>query len=517
MFRAILVAWILAAAALAAQTVEGRVVNAATGAGIPGVRIVVFPIPGAPADGYSATTDAQGRFRIEGLEEGAYSARYAATGFHPIPEPGSRLPPFPVAGGAEPVRLEVKMQPLGKLSGRVLDATGKPVPNAGLWLVGEDRWCMPPTCSPRTIATKANDKGEYAIADLVPGPWLLSAAAPSSWGAPESRDDRRLGWAQTFYPGVTGPQAAEAIMVRPGGELWNLDIKLAAVPVQRIRGRVLDVRGDPVPKASVALGKGFGPALTQDTDSDGAFEFAAVVDDEWRLSAAVNQGGVKLRGAQSVEIKDRDLEKVDLWLTAPFTLHGKIVMEVPEGTPAPQPPLIDFVLVSGATLLSDGGGDSIPALSDDGNLTAPDVYPGLYQIETLTDSPAPYYLDSIRLGNQDARGWVSILSDAQPLTITYKLGGGTVRGNIEGCGAGNVLLIPRDPALRRHAFIYITTCGQNGRFEFPAVRPGEYYGLAIAEVPSAAMFQDGVLLRQAVRVTVDANQSTSADIRLIAR
>jgi len=241
-----------------------------------------------------------------------------------------------------------------------------------------------------------------------------------------------------------------------------------------------------------------------------------VVDDQWRLSAAVDQAGVKLRATQSVEIKGRDLE-IELRLTAPFTLRGKIVMEVPEGTPAPEPPPIDLMLVSGAASLSDGGGGSVPAPSDEDNLTVRDVYPGLYQIETLTDSPAPYYLDSIRLGDQDALGWVSILSDAQPLTITYKLGGGTVRGTIEGCGAGHVLLIPQDPARRRHAFIRITTCGQNGRFEFRAVRPGEYYGFAIAEVPFAAMLQDGALLKQASRVTVDANESTAADIRLIAR
>jgi hypothetical protein len=40
-------------------------------------------------------------------------------------------------------------------------------------------------------------------------------------------------------------------------------------------------------------------------------------------------------------------------------------------------------------------------------------------------------------------------------------------------------LIPQDPALRRDGFVRLTSCGQNGRFEITAVRPGEYYGLAI--------------------------------------
>jgi hypothetical protein len=63
-----------------------------------------------------------------------------------------------------------------------------------------------------------------------------------SWNPPEPRDDRKLGWAQTFYPGVTDPQLAAEVMVRPGVDLWNLDIKLAAVPVHRISGVLLDLR-----------------------------------------------------------------------------------------------------------------------------------------------------------------------------------------------------------------------------------------------------------------------------------
>jgi len=175
LLRATLLASIYASAALAAQTVEGHMVNAATGAGIPGIRVRLLPAGDSPGrfsetgKVYSTATDAQGHFRIEGVEDGAYSPRYVATGFAPIPETGSLAPPFPEVAGGEPVRLEIKMQPLGKLSGRVLDAAGKPVPNAGLWLVGPSRY-----------QSKANEKGEYSVTNLDSGPWLLSAAAPSS-------------------------------------------------------------------------------------------------------------------------------------------------------------------------------------------------------------------------------------------------------------------------------------------------------------------------------------------------
>jgi hypothetical protein len=512
----ILAMGILAATASASQIVEGQVVNAATGAGVPGVKIRIFAAGEAPADGYSATTDLQGRFRIEGVEAGAYRARYAASGFSPVPLSGALAPLFPVPGGGEPVHLEIKMQPLGKISGRVLDAAGKLVPKAELWLIGEDKWCLPPECHPDHRQSKSGENGEFSFTDLVPGPWLLSANAPPSWNPPQSSGDERLGWTQTFYPGVTAPELVQTVILRPGGEQWSTDIKLAAAPVRRIRGRLLDVHGDPVPQASVELGKSFGPILTEKTGSDGGFEFASVIDGEWRLRAAVDKDAVKLKAVQAVQVKNHDLENIELRLTAPFSLPGKIIMEVPQGAPVPQSPPIDMGLVPGAPLLTNEPGGFLVIPTGGSDLTVPNVYPGSCQVQFLTDSPVPYFLDSIRLGDQDALGTFSIPSAALPLTITYKLGGGTVRGTVEGCGSSHVFLIPQDPALRRNGFIRIAGCDQNGRFEFPAVRPGEYYGLATATEPRsfAALSVEGGLLKQAGKLTVRPNESTSADIRL---
>jgi hypothetical protein len=415
------------------------------------------------------------------------------------------------------------MQPMGKLSGRVMDPAGKPVPDASIWLVWEDRWCKPPACFPFRRQLKAGQKGEYSVTDLeIPGTWLLSATAPLSWKPPEPRGDQWLGWAQTFYPGVTDPQLAEAVMVRPEGEVLDLDFKLVAAPAHRIRGRILDFRGTPVPKASVALAKGFGSNLTQVTDADGTFEFPTVLDGDWRLSAAVNRDGIKLMAAQSVEIRGRDLDNVELRLASPFAVRVKIVTEHAEGTVLPKPPGIDVVLISGAPLLSDEADAYRPAESVGGDLTIRNIYPGSYEIQPVGDS-SPYYLDSIRVGAQDALGSeASILSNAEPLTLVYKLGGGTVRGTVEACRGGRVFLIPQDRGLRGAALLRVTGCDQNDRFEFAAVRPGEYNEVAVAwngppMLSYAAVLADGDLLKRASRVTVLNNESTSAVISLIPR
>ncbi len=511
MFRIVLAAGILANAALASQAIEGRVLNAVTGAGVAGATVRIFPADGPPSNGHSTSTDSEGRFRLESFAEGAYRAMYAAVGFLPLPDPGEMPCPFTVGRGSEPMRLEVKLQPLAKISGRVLDAGGQPVPNAGIWLVRQEKWCMPPACHPYHRQAKSRENGEFTVIDLLPGPWLVAAAAPPSWNPPEARGGEQLAWAETFYPGVTDPELAEAVLLRPGGEQWNAEIKLAAAPTHRLRGRVVDAHREPASGASVTLGKGFGPVFTQVTKSDGTFEFTAV-DDQWYLAAASEKGGTRLAAALPVELRKRDRENVELELAAPFPLRAAIVTETAEGAPAPPLPIVDAGLVADTGMMSEGPGGFLAVRSDG---TVRDVYPGSYRLQLLTDSPAPYYLDSIRLGARDALGTVSLTSAAQPLTITYKLGGGSVRGTVDACGAAHVFLIPQEPALRRDGFIRIAACDRDGRFEFSAVRPGEYYGLALVKDPqSFTALADDRALGQAAKVTVRSNENTTAGIPL---
>jgi len=535
--RVILIGSMLAAVDGAAQTVDGHVVNSVTGFDIPGVAVNLVR---AGQVAYSATTDSQGHFRIEPVEAGIYTANYTARGFWSIPnflldedferecgrcflaERGAQ--PFPVTAGGGPVRLEVKMPPRGTISGRVLDYAGEPVPNAGLQFYWGENWvCKMPSCSGISRQAKTNEKGEYSLTDLdVPGAWLLSAIAPSSWKPPESRDDQPLDWAQTFYPGVADPQLSVRVMVRLGVEISNLDIKLATVPVHRIRGVVLDISGYPVPKASVTLAKRIGsPALNRNTRSDGTFEFEAVAEGEWRISAKVDQGDVQLWAAQWVQLKAHDLENLELRPAAPFAIQGKIVIEAPQGVPAPEPPSVILAFNAGAPgLAGPPAGAFLTATADaKSNLRIQNVYPGRYQI-LPGPAPPPYYLDSIRIGGYDALGsGAEITSGDGPLTVAYKLGGGTVRGQVENCAAGTVRLLPRDKAMWRPGFVLFAACDSNDRYEITAVRPGEYYAIAIAgDSPTpwyATMWDDEGLVKNASTVTVRAGENSSADLRAI--
>lgn len=322
-----------------------------------------------------------------------------------------------------------------------------------------------------------------------------------------------MGWAQTFYPGATDPELGTRLVVPPGGDLWNIDIKLKTLPVHGVRGVVLDTEGNPV-RATVIMGSGFGPSLQQETTGEGTFEFPSVPEGEWRLSARAERNSVKLWASLTLRVKDRDSDPLELRLTAPFSLRGVMV-----GAKVAQPPDI-LIEDAGGPRLEDTPRASIGTNDGKGGFTFKDIYPGMHRVMVLDAYPRSYYLDSVTVGTVDGLGpSVPILSSAQPVTITYKQDGGSVRGKVEGCGKGRVLLIPADSGLQLSAFARGAECGLNGQFQFDAVRPGEYYGLAFdgnGEVPNLATFRDQDKLRRlAAPVTVRAGEAATAEIRLV--
>src|SRR5215472_16230088 len=95
----------VAAVCAVAQTVEGSVFDAATGAGVGGVKVEL--LKGATAF-YETATDGGGRFRIDNVREGDYAARYQSPDYWLTAGP-SDYRYFHVA--ADPVKLEVRLMP----------------------------------------------------------------------------------------------------------------------------------------------------------------------------------------------------------------------------------------------------------------------------------------------------------------------------------------------------------------------------------------------------------------------
>lgn len=487
----------------AAQTVEGTVTGMPNGAAIAGAHVTLMQ---GGRGVYSGASDAEGRFRIRDIKPGVYIPQYTADGYF-FPGGPAFAPPIEVGRGGT-LRIEGRMMPTGSVAMRVVDARGDPVKGATVQITGT-----------QTIFTsRTGDDGRFERKDVFPGNYTIAVSPPAGLKPPEPdpQTHEPRSWARTFYPGVAKAAQAAQVSVIPGGGIGELTLKLQAVTAHAVRGVVKQADGTPAPKIVVSVEQILpdrpskdlaNPATTRD---DGSFEIAGLPDGEWRLVAdtIVNP---RLRATRWIEIAGRDLDRVELRLSAPFLVHGRVLMETRQGVPPAKPPVLALVRnVRGMTAFPDLALQGRP--DAEGRFAIAGVYPDVYSIQASA-APSGYYLDAIKLGDTPARRNEEFLAEPPEVTIVYKSDGGSVHGHAEKCGA--VMLAPADAALRRPGFLERAVCDPSGGFAFGTVRPGEYYAIALATIWSTLPLDDVYLAREQ-KITVRAGETTRADLHVIA-
>lgn len=511
-----------------AQSVEGSVFDASTGNAIAGVKVELLR---ATTPFYETTTDGGGRFFFDNIPENDYAVRYQSTDYFLTVGP-TDYRSFRVAAGS-PVKLEARLMPWSRISGRVVDARGNGVANARLEVTGSGMVANGRTYlrtswggggggqltdapAGMTHMGKTDARGKFEV-QLMPGAYGLSVVPPPDLKAPGPA----LAWMRTYYPGATSADGATKIVALPGGEVADIELKLLAVPTHAVRGVALYPNGTPAPGVAITQGE---PARSTSVKSgpDGAFEFPAVAEGEWRFVAEQQSGSEKLRATEWIEVPRHDLENVKLRLVAPLTLRGKVIMEAPKDGPSPRAGNLILGVRGGrreADLGLLGGGLWAAIITPDarGDFLVEDAYPGVYRLPSaLQPPPLPYYLDAVRVGDADLVSQEAEISSDVSITIVYKTDGGSVNGKAEGCASGGVLLAPADPALQRRGFSHSGACDSRDHYEIRAVRPGEYYVLAFAgngPVPAV----DQTLLKQATKLSVRAGTASTADVRTVTR
>jgi hypothetical protein len=513
-----------------AQTVEGTVLDAATGSGIAGVKVELLK-GGTPF--YETATDGAGTFHFFDVKEGDYAARYQSPDYWLTAGP-SDYRYFHVAGDT-PTKLSARLMPWSKISGRVVDTRGHPVANAPIELTGSGMVVSGRTYlrtswggggggqlserSPSMAFRGTTDgKGNFEVG-VMPGAYGLSVLAPPDLKPPDPEPDTPpLAWTRSYYPGVASAEAASKIVVPPGANVPGIELKLLAVPARTVRGVVLHPDGSPAPKASIQRWEGM--HLSESASKpDGTFELAGVAEGECRLLAQSQAGGVKLRAVEFIEIKGNDLENVKLRLAPPLSIRGKVVVETPNGGPSLQMHPLSLAFHNGSGRDDDFGFLAGMLINPNprGEFVVQDAYPGVYGVAPMLQAPnPPYYLDAIRAGEADLAAQDVEIAFDTTITVVYKADGGQVSGKAESCASGGVLLVPADPALLHRGFSKSGPCDANDHYEVRAVRPGDYYALAFAGNGPAAPVDES-MLKQAVKVTVRSGEVSAADLKTITR
>ena len=215
----------------------GRVVHARTREPVVGAEVRAFPEDLHGRHHQAVNTDADGAFRVPGLEGGNWivEARLGRLVGRAAP---ARVSPLHSTAG-----LEVRLEPAAVLAGRVRDVAGGPLPS-GLSVM---------TARPDTRVsthTPVREDGTFRLEGVPPGSYQLTAA---------SGDGHR---------GFLNVDVATQ-------DLAGLEI-LVAAPIT-VDGRVVDASGGPVAGARVVIRTAGGEAVSwgrgriEITDSTGAF------------------------------------------------------------------------------------------------------------------------------------------------------------------------------------------------------------------------------------------------------
>jgi len=210
--------------------------NIAPGSPVANIKIML--------DGMSrnleTTTDVEGRYRFNGLPPGAYDIK-AVMPPHLAPVKDASKANVVERGCAE---VDFYTQADGRISGRVFDVQGQPVPKMRVDLVLAE---LENERHPQALWAYADETGRYELKSIPPGRYYLGIRL-------DSIRDPDFPYPRTYYPSVQETAKAEVIEISEGERLKNHDIHLPQPLAERtIEGVVAWPDGQPAAGASVSL------------------------------------------------------------------------------------------------------------------------------------------------------------------------------------------------------------------------------------------------------------------------
>lgn len=312
-----------------------------------------------------ATTDSDGRYKLEDVPAGKYSlAPFAPTLVSSSLAAGSEVT---VTDGSTTENVDFSLLPGGVITGKVTDNDGRPVIGERIALKAMDD---PTSSVPRSMAMmnavsgggrmySTDDRGVYRIFGLRPGRYLVSTGSDIDMFSAlfKFRPKRQ----QTFYPGVTDEAKAKQVQVTGGSEATGIDIQFNSDRGFAVSGRVSDAsRNTPVAHAMIAYSKsravkdrsdddsipdrvlnendwtGALPGGFTTTNEQGEFRFESVVSGSYKLevapTAALTGGSSEFYSdGINFEVKGANVDKLEVKVHRGASISGVVVVENADG------------------------------------------------------------------------------------------------------------------------------------------------------------------------------------------
>jgi RNA polymerase sigma factor (sigma-70 family) len=432
--------------------VSGRVLDGAR-APVPGARVVAFTSDPPSARTLTAYSDAQGRFRVSGLDPG--TASLSATRGAAVADVVTTQ-----VGRDSPATVDLLLTAGATIAGTVRDEAGRPAAGtqvfafAGTAIYGVPRWPQP------TAAADADADGSYTLKGLPSADVVVRACRRG--------DDP--------FTGLLGRQRrpdSVSLSLRAAEKRTGVDLVVLANDL-RIEGRVLDRAGRPVAGAMLqALADGVGAPAPQArtlSQADGQFVIEGLSAGPYTIltlhpAFADHRQDHIAAGARGLELR----------LQRPAGLAGVVVRS--DGRPVTE------YTILGRPLLGPRAGEpelrlawSRPPLRAlvsraDGTFDFPRVSPGVYELDaylpdrtsaslpavTVTEGQQQSGLRLVAGPSASVRGRVIDYRTGRPIAGARAEGRGTASGQVTATtDAAGVFVLEGLPAGRRVDFAVVS-------------------------------------------------------------
>ena len=280
---------------LGTAVITGRVTAADTKRPLRRARVALSGAELA-GQGRSANTDNDGRDEIRDLPAGRFTVSVSRSGYlslqygqRRVLEQGVALE---IADGETIKDIDFVMPRMGVITGRVTDELGDPIANVSVVAMRQRYWDGRRQLVPTGGNIRTDDVGQYRILNLTPGIYYMRATTRETWTVPEGETRRTMGYAPTFFPGVTSAGEAARITVGLGQEVGAIDVSLIPGRAATLSGTAVDSSGRPITNVSLRdeiRGDGFASfssAGEANVSPNGAFIIRNVPPGEYKLVAS---------------------------------------------------------------------------------------------------------------------------------------------------------------------------------------------------------------------------------------
>lgn len=511
----------------ALATLEGMVVKDPGGEPLKKAIIELIGENQEESGNYTATSDAEGHYKITAIQPGRYRFMVERTGY--LEAHGKDRYYMGVTlsfrAGQDVKDQVVHMVPGAVVSGRVLDEDGDPMPNVSITLYRRKR-----TAAGMTFEFdghgQTDDLGEYRVRGLHPGKYyVLASPLPSFQSLVEEHkktDDpaappANLSYVPIFYPNTTDRSAASPIELHAGDDM-PVDFSLVRSHTVNIRGTVEGASSD---TRAVVLLRGNDPGSnfdSADVGKDGKFEIQHVSPGSYTLAAMTVLSDNTQAVHRTIEVGESNINDLRLSPQPGATLRGRV--HFPKSLRADSS-LIMLELrprerndeFFNSMIFSNDEGYNIRTsvrLKPDGSFEVRNVPAGLYDVYLASDARnfTDTFIESVVAGMKDVVDTgLDVSGGTVSLDITISNEPGVINGAVtndkgEAIPNATVVAVP-DPKLRKNLYRYYPTAtDQAGHFILRGMRPGEYKLLAWTGLDGDEYFDPDFLTPFESRATV---------------